>query len=95
MALPLPLDWELTMGGEGHASPARAQAVTLGWALGDSRAQERYDTCHPSDKRNGGYFQQWQLLDRILQQIVLQDERGVDPDLAPLENFNVKNIVNM
>ncbi|XP_025781828.1 disheveled-associated activator of morphogenesis 2 [Puma concolor] len=46
-------------------------------------------------KRNGGYFQQWQLLDRILQQIVLQDERGVDPDLAPLENFNVKNIVNM
>ncbi|XP_008586049.1 PREDICTED: disheveled-associated activator of morphogenesis 2 [Galeopterus variegatus] len=46
-------------------------------------------------KRNGGYFQQWQLLDRILQQIVLQDERGTDPDLAPLENFNVKNIVNM
>ncbi|XP_006926648.1 disheveled-associated activator of morphogenesis 2 isoform X2 [Pteropus alecto] len=46
-------------------------------------------------KRNGGYFQQWQLLDRIIQQIVLQDERGMDPDLAPLENFNVKNIVNM
>ncbi|XP_005072467.2 disheveled-associated activator of morphogenesis 2 isoform X1 [Mesocricetus auratus] len=46
-------------------------------------------------KRNGGYFQQWQLLDRILQQIVLQDEQGIDPDLAPLENFNVKNIVNM
>ncbi|XP_006994462.1 disheveled-associated activator of morphogenesis 2 isoform X1 [Peromyscus maniculatus bairdii] len=46
-------------------------------------------------KRNGGYFQQWQLLDRILQQIVLQDERGMDPDLAPLENFNVKNVVNM
>ncbi|XP_031202371.1 disheveled-associated activator of morphogenesis 2 isoform X3 [Mastomys coucha] len=46
-------------------------------------------------KRNGGYFQQWQLLDRILQQIVLQDEQGVDPDLAPLENFNVRNIVNM
>ncbi|XP_004462935.4 LOW QUALITY PROTEIN: disheveled-associated activator of morphogenesis 2 [Dasypus novemcinctus] len=46
-------------------------------------------------KRSGGYFQQWQLLDRILQQIVLQDERGLDPDLAPLENFNVRNIVNM
>ncbi|XP_036104265.1 disheveled-associated activator of morphogenesis 2 isoform X1 [Molossus molossus] len=46
-------------------------------------------------ERNGGYLQQWQLLDRILQQIVLQDERGMDPDLAPLENFNVKNIVNM
>ncbi|XP_037698801.1 disheveled-associated activator of morphogenesis 2 isoform X2 [Choloepus didactylus] len=46
-------------------------------------------------KWNGGYFQRWQLLDRILQQIVLQDERGMDPDLAPLENFNVRNIVNM
>ncbi|NXN63808.1 DAAM2 protein, partial [Himantopus himantopus] len=46
-------------------------------------------------KRNGGTFQQWQLLDRILQQIVLQDERGDDPDIAPLENFNVKNIIKM
>ncbi|KFP33667.1 Disheveled-associated activator of morphogenesis 2, partial [Colius striatus] len=46
-------------------------------------------------KRNGGNFQQWQLLDRILQQIVLQDERGDDPDTAPLENFNVKNIIKM
>ncbi|NXI51136.1 DAAM2 protein, partial [Chloroceryle aenea] len=46
-------------------------------------------------KRNGGNFQQWQLLDRILQQIVLQDERGDDPDMAPLENFNVKNIIKM
>ncbi|XP_027732060.1 disheveled-associated activator of morphogenesis 2 isoform X2 [Vombatus ursinus] len=46
-------------------------------------------------KRNGGSIHHWQLLDRILQQIVLQDERGVDPDLAPLENFNVKNIIKM
>ncbi|KAJ6666796.1 hypothetical protein lerEdw1_018797 [Lerista edwardsae] len=46
-------------------------------------------------KRNGGHFQQWQLLDRILQQIVLQDERGDDPDIAPLDNFNVKNIIKM
>ncbi|NWH70063.1 DAAM2 protein, partial [Piaya cayana] len=46
-------------------------------------------------KWNGGNFQQWQLLDRILQQIVLQDERGDDPDIAPLENFNVKNIIKM
>ncbi|XP_077198018.1 disheveled-associated activator of morphogenesis 2 isoform X2 [Paroedura picta] len=46
-------------------------------------------------KRNGGNFQQWQLLDRILQQIVLQDERGDDPDIAVLENFNVKNIIKM
>lgn len=49
----------------------------------------------PEDKRNGGNFQQWQLLDRILQQIVLQDDRGEDPDTAPLENFNVKNIIKM
>ncbi|KAM6459577.1 disheveled-associated activator of morphogenesis 2 isoform 1-T7 [Liasis olivaceus] len=46
-------------------------------------------------KRNGGTFHQWQLLDRILQQIVLQDERGDDPDVSPLENFNVKNIIKM
>uniref|UniRef100_A0A674IPB0 Dishevelled associated activator of morphosis 2 n=1 Tax=Terrapene triunguis TaxID=2587831 RepID=A0A674IPB0_9SAUR len=49
--------------------------------------------CHY--KRNGGHFQQWQLLDRILQQIVLQDEKGDDPDIAPLDNFNVKNIIKM
>ncbi|XP_078503454.1 disheveled-associated activator of morphogenesis 2 isoform X1 [Lissotriton helveticus] len=46
-------------------------------------------------KRNGGNFQQWQLFDRILQQIVLQDERGDDPDVAPLDNFNVRNIIKM
>ncbi|KAM4692829.1 disheveled-associated activator of morphogenesis 2 [Discoglossus pictus] len=46
-------------------------------------------------KRNGGNYQQWQLLDRILQQIVLQDEQGDDPDVAPLDNFNVKNIIKM
>uniref|UniRef100_A0A8C6J8Z5 Uncharacterized protein n=1 Tax=Melopsittacus undulatus TaxID=13146 RepID=A0A8C6J8Z5_MELUD len=46
-------------------------------------------------KKNAGNFQQWQLLDRILQQIVLQDEQGDDPDIAPLENFNVKNIIKM
>ncbi|XP_030051635.1 disheveled-associated activator of morphogenesis 2 isoform X1 [Microcaecilia unicolor] len=46
-------------------------------------------------KRNGTNFQQWQLLDRILQQIILQDERGEDPDVSPLDNFNVKNIIKM
>ncbi|XP_072912155.1 disheveled-associated activator of morphogenesis 2 isoform X2 [Hemitrygon akajei] len=46
-------------------------------------------------KRNGTNCQHWQLLDRILQQIVLQDEKGEDPDVAPLENFNVKNIIRM
>uniref|UniRef100_S4RJ87 Dishevelled associated activator of morphogenesis 1b n=1 Tax=Petromyzon marinus TaxID=7757 RepID=S4RJ87_PETMA len=46
-------------------------------------------------KRNGTMVQQWQLLDRILQQVVLQSDRGEDPDVAPLENFSVKNIVRM
>ncbi|CAH2256218.1 disheveled-associated activator of morphogenesis 2 isoform X1 [Pelobates cultripes] len=46
-------------------------------------------------KWQGNSLQQWQLLDRILQQIVLQDENGEDPDVTPLENFNVKNIIRM
>lgn len=50
--------------------------------------------CFP-DKRGGGSLQHWQLLDRILQQIVLQDEKGEDPDIAPLDNFSVKNIIRM
>uniref|UniRef100_A0A3B3ZRS7 Uncharacterized protein n=1 Tax=Periophthalmus magnuspinnatus TaxID=409849 RepID=A0A3B3ZRS7_9GOBI len=47
----------------------------------------------PVNKRSG--LQHWQLLDRILQQIVLQDDKGEDPDLAPLDNFSVKNIIRM
>ncbi|CAL9686933.1 unnamed protein product [Knipowitschia caucasica] len=39
--------------------------------------------------------QYWVLLDRIIQQIVLQTEKGENPDVAPLEDFNVKNIVRM
>uniref|UniRef100_A0A672SSL2 Dishevelled associated activator of morphosis 2 n=1 Tax=Sinocyclocheilus grahami TaxID=75366 RepID=A0A672SSL2_SINGR len=39
-------------------------------------------------KRGAGSIQQWQLLDRILQQIVLQDEKGENPDVSPLDNFN-------
>ncbi|XP_062863248.1 disheveled-associated activator of morphogenesis 2 isoform X2 [Trichomycterus rosablanca] len=46
-------------------------------------------------KRSAGAVQQWQLLDRILQQIVLQDDKGEDPDVSPLDNFNVKNIIRM
>lgn len=39
--------------------------------------------------------QYWVLLDRIIQQIVLQTEKGENPDVTPLENFNVKNIIRM
>uniref|UniRef100_A0A3Q2X8H8 Dishevelled associated activator of morphosis 2 n=1 Tax=Hippocampus comes TaxID=109280 RepID=A0A3Q2X8H8_HIPCM len=46
-------------------------------------------------KRGGSSMHHWQLLDRILQQIVLQDDKGEDPDLSPLDNFNVKNIIRM
>ena len=35
--------------------------------------------------------QQWQLVDRIIQMVVLQNKEG-DPDVAPLE-IDVKKIV--
>ena len=47
------------------------------------------------DKRSGNTVQYWLLLDRILQQMVLQNDKGHDPDVTPLENFNVKNVVRM
>ncbi|KAJ8269968.1 hypothetical protein GJAV_G00108790 [Gymnothorax javanicus] len=46
-------------------------------------------------KRSGNTVQYWLLLDRILQQIVLQNDKGHDPDVTPLENFNIKNVVRM
>ncbi|RVE57660.1 hypothetical protein OJAV_G00218690 [Oryzias javanicus] len=39
-------------------------------------------------------LQHWVLLDRMVQQLVLQNNKGEDPDVAPLEDFNVKSIVN-
>uniref|UniRef100_A0AAR2LAZ9 Dishevelled associated activator of morphogenesis 1b n=1 Tax=Pygocentrus nattereri TaxID=42514 RepID=A0AAR2LAZ9_PYGNA len=48
---------------------------------------------HMPYKRSGNTVQYWLLLDRIVQQIVLQNDKGHDPDVAPLENFNVKNVV--
>uniref|UniRef100_A0A4W3GIM8 Dishevelled associated activator of morphogenesis 1b n=1 Tax=Callorhinchus milii TaxID=7868 RepID=A0A4W3GIM8_CALMI len=46
-------------------------------------------------KRSGNTVQYWLLLDRIVQQIVLQNDKGQDPDVAPLENFDVKKVVRM
>ncbi|TRY94949.1 hypothetical protein DNTS_013098 [Danionella cerebrum] len=46
-------------------------------------------------KRSGNTVQYWLLLDRIVQQLVLQNDKGHDPDATPLENFNVKNVVRM
>ncbi|KAM6954265.1 disheveled-associated activator of morphogenesis 1b isoform 2-T2 [Aplochiton taeniatus] len=46
-------------------------------------------------KRCGNTVQYWLLLDRIVQQMVLQNDKGHDPDVTPLENFNVKNVVRM
>uniref|UniRef100_A0ABM5FBZ7 Disheveled-associated activator of morphogenesis 1 isoform X2 n=1 Tax=Pogona vitticeps TaxID=103695 RepID=A0ABM5FBZ7_9SAUR len=46
-------------------------------------------------KRNGNTIQYWLLLDRIIQQIVIQNDKGQDPDSTPLENFNIKNVVRM
>ncbi|XP_041928350.1 disheveled-associated activator of morphogenesis 1 isoform X1 [Alosa sapidissima] len=50
---------------------------------------------HMPCKRSGNTVQYWLLLDRIVQQIVLQNDKGHDPDVTPLENFNVKNVVRM
>ncbi|GAA6073738.1 disheveled-associated activator of morphogenesis 1, partial [Tachysurus ichikawai] len=50
---------------------------------------------HMPYKRTGNTLHYWLLLDRIVQQIVLQTDKGHDPDVAPLENFNVKNVVKM
>ncbi|PWA16609.1 hypothetical protein CCH79_00004445, partial [Gambusia affinis] len=39
--------------------------------------------------------QYWVLLDRIIQQLVLQTDKGEDPDVAPLGDFNLKNVLSM
>uniref|UniRef100_A0A674NBE8 Dishevelled associated activator of morphogenesis 1b n=1 Tax=Takifugu rubripes TaxID=31033 RepID=A0A674NBE8_TAKRU len=49
-------------------------------------------TCY---KQSGAVLHYWLLLDRIIQQLVLQTDRGENPDVAPLEDFNVKNIISM
>ncbi|KAM4664630.1 disheveled-associated activator of morphogenesis 1 isoform 2-T3 [Discoglossus pictus] len=46
-------------------------------------------------KRSGNTVHYWLLLDRIVQQMVIQNDKGQDPDTSPLENFNVKNVVRM
>ncbi|XP_070835023.1 disheveled-associated activator of morphogenesis 1 isoform X2 [Chaetodon trifascialis] len=46
-------------------------------------------------KQSSTTLQYWTLLDRIVQQLVLQTDKGENPDVAPLEDFNVKNIVRM
>lgn len=48
-----------------------------------------------ADKQNSTTLQYWVLLDRIIQQLVLQTDKGENPDVAPLEDFNVKNVVRM
>lgn len=48
-----------------------------------------------ADKQSSTMLQYWVLLDRIVQQLVLQTDKGENPDVAPLEDFNVKNIVSM
>uniref|UniRef100_A0A672J8Q4 Disheveled-associated activator of morphogenesis 1-like n=1 Tax=Salarias fasciatus TaxID=181472 RepID=A0A672J8Q4_SALFA len=45
-------------------------------------------------KQNNVTLQHWVLLDRIIQQLVLQTDKGENPDVAPLEDFNVKKIVS-
>ena len=40
---------------------------------------------------NNGPAQQWMLIDKIIQQVILQNKEG-DPDVAPLE-LDVKKII--
>lgn len=56
-------------------------------------ADASVSTC--ADKQSGAVLHYWLLLDRIIQQLVLQTDRGENPDVAPLEDFNVKNIISM
>lgn len=58
-------------------------------AVGDS------GVCVCADKQSGAVLHYWLLLDRIIQQLVLQTDKGENPDVAPLEDFNVKNIISM
>uniref|UniRef100_A0A7N6AT08 Dishevelled associated activator of morphogenesis 1b n=1 Tax=Anabas testudineus TaxID=64144 RepID=A0A7N6AT08_ANATE len=46
-------------------------------------------------KQNSTTLQYWVLLDRIVQQMVIQTDKGENPDVAPLEDFNVKNVVRI
>lgn len=73
----------------------RYQSGIYHWiCLAITRLIRRSVPLHP-DKRSGNTVQYWLLLDRIVQQMVLQNDKGHDPDVTPLENFNVKNVVRM
>lgn len=45
-----------------------------------------------SDGKND-VMQVWSLLDKIVQQLILQLKKGEDPDGAPLEEINVKQLI--
>lgn len=51
--------------------------------------------CVPADKQSSTTRHYWVLLDRIVQQLVLQTDKGQNPDVAPLEDFNVRNVISM
>lgn len=73
-------------------------SVSIFWGTGGDTAQMtngKLSAPLSSDKRSGNTVQYWLLLDRIVQQMVLQNDKGHDPDVTPLENFNVKNVVRM
>lgn len=71
------------------------QSVIYHWIyLVITRLIRKFVPLYP-DKRSGNTVQYWLLLDRIVQQMVLQNDKGHDPDVTPLENFNVKNVVRM
>ncbi|XP_037833695.1 disheveled-associated activator of morphogenesis 1 isoform X2 [Kryptolebias marmoratus] len=48
-----------------------------------------------SSKQGRSILQHWMLLDHIIQQLVLQTDKGENPDIAPLDDFNVKKILSL
>ena len=47
--------------------------------------------CLPDGKSD--VYGVWALVDKIIQQVILQQKNGKDPDGAPLEEINLKQIV--
>ncbi|MEQ2187009.1 hypothetical protein GOODEAATRI_000120 [Goodea atripinnis] len=80
---------------DGHKKVLQAMEHYQKYSAERTRFQPVIDKLREHDNATLDSLQHWQLLDRILQQIVLQDEKGEDPDVSPLDNFSVKNIIRI
>ena len=53
--------------------------------------QQKLSVFHPDGKSD--VYGVWALVDKVTQQVILQQKNGKDPDGAPLEEINLKHIV--